>query len=199
MSLPRRCPLRMARWLVTPIRGWLSNPVRLLRPWVRSGARILDLGCGPGFHAEALARLVGPEGEVVLADVQPQMLEWAAARCRGGSSEPKAKVTPVLVGEGRWPLEGEFDFVLLHWVVHEIADQPALWQTLAAHLRPEASVLVAEPRMHVSGRAFSASMALPAATGLQVERRWGSCMSRWAVLRPTVPDDPSAAPAARTR
>ena len=38
------------------------------RAGIRFGARILDLGCGPGFTTIDLAHLVGPQGHVVAAD-----------------------------------------------------------------------------------------------------------------------------------
>ncbi|GAA5512643.1 2-methoxy-6-polyprenyl-1,4-benzoquinol methylase, mitochondrial [Deinococcus carri] len=43
------------------------------------GARVLDVGCGPGLDAAALAGRVGPEGQVVGVDHDPTMLEHARA------------------------------------------------------------------------------------------------------------------------
>jgi ubiquinone/menaquinone biosynthesis C-methylase UbiE len=46
----------------------------------RSGERVLELACGPGGVGIAAARLVGPDGEVVLSDVAAEMTAIAAAR-----------------------------------------------------------------------------------------------------------------------
>jgi SAM-dependent methyltransferase len=44
------------------------------------GERVLELACGPGGAGIAAARLVAPEGEVVLSDVVAEMTTIAAAR-----------------------------------------------------------------------------------------------------------------------
>lgn len=50
---------------------------------IREGARILDVGCGAGDDARALARLVGSRGRVEAIDVDPVMLEEAQRRSAG--------------------------------------------------------------------------------------------------------------------
>jgi SAM-dependent methyltransferase len=49
---------------------------------VRAGDRVLELACGPGGVGLAAAERVGPDGEVVLSDVAPGMIEIADARAR---------------------------------------------------------------------------------------------------------------------
>jgi SAM-dependent methyltransferase len=46
------------------------------------GNRVLELACGPGGLGLAAAERVGPEGEVVLSDVAPQMTAIAATRAQ---------------------------------------------------------------------------------------------------------------------
>ena len=50
---------------------------------VRSGDRVLELACGPGGAGLAAAERVGPDGEVVLSDVVPEMVSIAAERAAG--------------------------------------------------------------------------------------------------------------------
>ena len=61
---------------------FIREPTRALlaASGIGSGMRVLDLGTGLGHVAEAVAQLVGPEGEVVGVDVDPRMLELARAR-----------------------------------------------------------------------------------------------------------------------
>lgn len=49
----------------------------------RSGERIVDLGCGPGYMARELALAVGPGGRVHALDLSGPMLALARRRCRG--------------------------------------------------------------------------------------------------------------------
>jgi SAM-dependent methyltransferase len=50
---------------------------------IREGARILDVGCGAGDDARAMAALVGRSGRVTAIDVDPLMLAEAARRSDG--------------------------------------------------------------------------------------------------------------------
>lgn len=42
---------------------------------LRSGMKVLDLGCGPGRLTIPIARQVGPQGEVTAMDLQDGMLQ----------------------------------------------------------------------------------------------------------------------------
>ncbi len=50
---------------------------------LRPGGRVLDVGCGPGDDARALAAIVGASGRVVGIDVDPMMLQEAERRSAG--------------------------------------------------------------------------------------------------------------------
>jgi SAM-dependent methyltransferase len=50
---------------------------------IRAGARLLDVGCGAGDDARALARLVGPQGRIDAIDVDPMMVVEAGRRSVG--------------------------------------------------------------------------------------------------------------------
>ena len=61
--------------------------------------------------------------------------------------------------------------MLAFYVVHGLRDQAAFFREIAAALRPEGSVLVVEPPLHVSSRAFEESLSVPGRTGLRVAAR----------------------------
>ena len=54
-------------------RAWKAIAIAIARP--RTGERVLDLAAGSGDLAAALARRVGPSGEVWLTDLNRRMLE----------------------------------------------------------------------------------------------------------------------------
>ena len=73
-------PHQMAFTLLIPLRALLLSPAELLRRLhPTTDSRILEVGCGPGYFSPALARAV-PQGELVLADIQPEMLAIARRR-----------------------------------------------------------------------------------------------------------------------
>jgi ubiquinone/menaquinone biosynthesis C-methylase UbiE len=60
---------------------------------LRPGERVLELACGPGGAGLAAADLVGPEGEVVVSDVVPAMVDIAAKRAAArGIANVRAEV-----------------------------------------------------------------------------------------------------------
>ncbi|GEM_PF-1875510 len=44
------------------------------------GARVMDIGCGPGYWTERIARAVGPEGHVTGLDVAKDLIDIARSR-----------------------------------------------------------------------------------------------------------------------
>jgi len=58
---------------------WCEDEIRLLRPVIRPGDVVLDVGANIGTHALALAGLVGPAGTVVAFEPQPLVFNILAA------------------------------------------------------------------------------------------------------------------------
>lgn len=69
--------LRILNWLFKPagfmmgnrLRGWLMDPERTLRgTYIESGYSVLEVGCGTGFFTLPAARMIGPQGRLVVSD-----------------------------------------------------------------------------------------------------------------------------------
>jgi arsenite methyltransferase len=105
--------------------------VELLAP--SSGERILDVGCGPGHLAGALAELVGPEGRVVGADVSEHMLALAE----------RPGVELVHIAGGGLPFDQDaFDAAVATQVYEFVEDLPAALAELYRVLRPGGRALI---------------------------------------------------------
>jgi ubiquinone/menaquinone biosynthesis C-methylase UbiE len=48
---------------------------------LRTGERVLELGCGGGYYAQQAAQFVGPTGRVCAIDISPDQVAAAQARC----------------------------------------------------------------------------------------------------------------------
>ena len=149
----RVCPLERAPSLDSRFRRCWHNPRRLLGPRIREGMTVLDVGCGPGFFIPELARLVGPAGRVIAADLQEGMLRLVQDKIRGAEWESRVRLHPCPSGhlDGAEPV----DFILAFFVVHELPDPPAFFREAACLLRPGGQCLVVEPMGHVSRSAFA--------------------------------------------
>src|SRR5262245_23485640 len=102
------------------------------------GRRMLDVGCGLGDDAAALARMAAPGGTVVGLDGSQAMIE--AARQRHGGI---AGLSFDVADAARLPFDdASFDACRIDRVLQHIADPAAVVRELARVLRP-GGVLVA--------------------------------------------------------
>jgi SAM-dependent methyltransferase len=108
----------------------------------RRGARVLDVGCGPGWlWAEATAYL--PRNlDLTLLDLSEGMIREASTRLHGRGHHRRAGG---LVGDAHaLPLvSGSFDVVAANYVLHHMAEPAVAVAELARALRPTGVMVVA--------------------------------------------------------
>jgi ubiquinone/menaquinone biosynthesis C-methylase UbiE len=146
------CPWWLAWTFDNPLRRWLHDPQQLLGPYVSDGMFTADIGCGMGYFSVAMAKMVGPAGQVFAADVQQMMLDLLKKRAyRAGIAD---RISPVLALPDDIKLSEKVNFALAFWMVHEVKDIPRFFGQVSAALAPGGKMLYAEPRMHVSQKRF---------------------------------------------
>lgn len=86
---------------------------------VSRGHRVLEVGTGTGYNAALLAVLVGPEGDVVSVEVDPDLAEHAAMIL----SEIGADRVQVVTGNGQagYPVRSPYDRVMVTAGAREVA------------------------------------------------------------------------------
>jgi len=80
------CPVERSGGLDNRLRRWLQNPQKIVMPYIKPGMTVLDLGCGPGFFAVEIARLLNDSGKVIAADLQQGMLDKVSKKVKGTES-----------------------------------------------------------------------------------------------------------------
>ena len=84
--------------------------LRLLE--VTPGQRVLDVGAGSGWTTALLARLVGPSGEVVGVELEPDLVRFGAANL-ARTDQPWASIRKARDGVLGWPDAAPYDRVLV--------------------------------------------------------------------------------------
>jgi ubiquinone/menaquinone biosynthesis C-methylase UbiE len=149
---PYVCPAEFAGSLDNSFRRWLHNPQKILKPYIKQGMSVLDLGCGPGVFTVEIAKLVGESGKVVAADLQDGMLEIVAGKMKRTTFEQRVVLHKCQ--ENSIGLVEKMDFILAFWMVHEVPDHDRLFEELKSILKPGGKLYIIEPKFHVGNSAF---------------------------------------------
>ena len=109
---------------------------------IRDGARVADLGAGTGYFTWRLARRVGATGKVIAVDIQPRMLELAAAAVK---AHGLANVDFVLARptDPRLP-EGSLDVVFIAHSYHEFAEPETIMDAVRRSLKRGGRLVIVE-------------------------------------------------------
>jgi 2-polyprenyl-3-methyl-5-hydroxy-6-metoxy-1,4-benzoquinol methylase len=179
----RVCPVWVGYLLASPIRKIFQNPHGILAPYVKRGMKVLDVGSAMGFFSLPAAHMVGPDGKVICIDVQDRMLESLEKRARKAGVIERIE-TRLCRNDSLdlTDLAEAIDFALAFAVVHEVPDASAFFSQIYEALKPEAKILLSEPRGHVSEADFAKSISTAGEIGLRFIERININRSRSAVF-----------------
>jgi demethylmenaquinone methyltransferase/2-methoxy-6-polyprenyl-1,4-benzoquinol methylase len=120
-------------------RAWKAFAVQIARP--RAGERALDVACGSGDLARAIAKRVAPGGEVWLTDVNGKMLE----RGRDRLLDAGVLAPAVQCDAERLPFPaGAFDLVTVGFGLRNMTHKDAALAEMARALKPGGRLVVLE-------------------------------------------------------
>lgn len=179
------CPWWLAYTFDNPLRRLAHPADKTLAPYVRSGMKAADIGCGFGHFTMGMARLVGPHGQVLVVDLQQKMLDKTMARLRKAGLADRAE--PVRCSGDKLGLRGPLDFMLAANVVHETPDPAFFFEETAQNLAPNGLLYVMEPFSHIREDRFQRELDLAADAGFEVAERPKLIRERCAVLRLIAP------------
>ncbi len=166
MSTPYVCPAAFSGSLDNFLRRIIHKPEKILKPFVKEGMTVLDMGCGPGYFTVELARLAGESGKVIAADLQQEMLDKMLHKVN--SSGLGARVEPHKCEAERTGINRKVDFILTFWMVHEVPDQRSFIEEMKSLLNPGGKILVVEPVIHVTKRSFNEMISRLESAGLKI-------------------------------
>ena len=146
------CPWQIAPFIDNRLRPFVHDPKTLFAPYVSKGMTVLDVGCGAGFASLGLAELVGEEGLVIAADLQPRMLKFVRSRAlRAGLSD---RIRIHLCESNHIGVNEGLDFAVAFFMLHEVPDARAFIEEIFTRLKKGGRFFIAEPKIHVSSHHF---------------------------------------------
>ena len=110
---------------------------------VHQGQRVLDIAGGTGDLASKFARLVGPEGEVVLADINDSMLK--VGRERLSDKGIAGNVRYVQANAECLPFPDDyFDCITIAFGLRNVTDKEAALRSMLRVLKPGGQAMILE-------------------------------------------------------
>ena len=113
--------LRRPPAFLDPIRRLFEPPQRLIKPYVKKGQVVADLGCGSGYYTLALAELVGPKGKVYAVDLSKNCIQSLGKKAKkGGYRNIEAHASSA--SDVSFIKDRSVDFVLANGLLCSMAD-----------------------------------------------------------------------------
>ncbi|MCC5854197.1 MAG: bifunctional demethylmenaquinone methyltransferase/2-methoxy-6-polyprenyl-1,4-benzoquinol methylase UbiE [Idiomarina sp.] len=110
---------------------------------VRTGQRVLDLAGGTGDLTAKFSRLVGPTGEVILADINASML--SVGRTKLQDMGIVGNVSYVQADAEKLPFpDNHFDCITIAFGLRNVTDKDAALRSMLRVLKPGGRLLVLE-------------------------------------------------------
>jgi ubiquinone/menaquinone biosynthesis C-methylase UbiE len=119
-------PYQMAFTLLIPLRNIFLSPGQLIRRLeLNDSSRVMEVGPGPGYFSVKVAKAI-PGGELVLADIQQEMLDYAKKRV---DKRGLTNVSYTLCDGQTFPFpDHHFDRIFMVTVIGEVENREAYLQ-----------------------------------------------------------------------
>jgi ubiquinone/menaquinone biosynthesis C-methylase UbiE len=162
------CPWWLGYLLISPLRRFFHDPDTLVKPYVKEGMTVLDIGCGMGFFSLPVARMVGASGRVVCVDLQDKMIKGLVKRAKKAALLDR--IDARVCGGNHLSIEdmgGAVDFALTFALIHEVPDKERLLAEIAGAMKQHRKILIGEPKGHVSKDDFDKTVSIARDAGFE--------------------------------
>lgn len=134
-----------APWLTRVTRQEEEDCAALLKNLnLKPGMTVCDMGCGNGFYALKMAKLVGKTGQVLAVDIQSEMLRLLQARADEQGIKNVKNILST-VADPKLP-KGKVDLILCVDVYHEFSHPELMLKAMRESLSPHGVIALAEYR-----------------------------------------------------
>lgn len=163
------CPWWLCFTFDNIFRRLIQDPYKILKPYIKKGDTILDVGPGMGYFTISLAQLAGVEGRVIAVDIQEKMLR--ALKKRAEHAGVGKHIIIHLCSPDFLGIKEKVNFILAFWMVHEVPDRKLFLNELFSALEDNGTFLLVEPSIHVRGVDFEETVNLALQAGFSLRER----------------------------
>ena len=165
-------PFQMAFTLLIPLRNIFLSPRQLVkRLELRDDMNVLEVGPGPGYFSPHLARALA-KGELVLADIQQEMLDYAKKRLE---KKGLANVGYYLCDGNTLDFpEGTFDRIVMVTVLGEVENKDAYMREFYRILDDDGILSISEQAGDPDRMTVEELRELASEFGFEFYRQYGS-------------------------
>jgi 2-polyprenyl-3-methyl-5-hydroxy-6-metoxy-1,4-benzoquinol methylase len=173
------CPWWLCFIFDNRLRKVIHNPFKILSPYIKKGDSVLDLGPGMGYFTIPLCEMVGDDGIVYAVDVQSEMLERITQKAKRHNI---VNLRTHLI-DNNIDIKTTVDFILAFWMFHEVSDKANILRQLHDNLKNNGSLLIVEPKIHVTKIRFENEISLVQAAGFEMRTCPEIAVSRAALFK----------------
>lgn len=164
-----------------PVRRLLAPSRRLVSKYISGGEVVADLGCGPGFHAMEMARIVGPSGKVYAVDFDDKAIRKLREKAEGmGYSNIETHVSSA--ADLGFILSSSVDFVLANGLLCCMVDHTGAVSGIKRILKPDglAHLSITRTFLRRDQRAVDVEEWRGILAGFRVVEEGRGLLGRWA-------------------
>jgi ubiquinone/menaquinone biosynthesis C-methylase UbiE len=176
----RVCPWWLCFTFDNPLRGIFQNPYSILDGYIKPGDTVLDIGPGMGYFTLPMSKMTGEKGKVVALDIQEGMLRRLGKKIQKNNS---LNIETKLYDGDSFSLNYTFDFILLFWMYHEVGNKNVFIREIKSVIKKNSLLLIAEPKIHVNKKMFSASVKLFTDQGFTIFKEPEISLSHSVILK----------------
>jgi ubiquinone/menaquinone biosynthesis C-methylase UbiE len=139
-------PAFIGRFLDSDRRRRIQSPdAIIMRSGIKSGMKILEIGCGSGAFTTFVARAAGSNGKVYALDIQPGMLEQLKNKLLKPENKDINNIVPKLASAYDLPFsDNSLDLVYMVSVFQEIPDTVKALEEIKRVLEPGGILAISE-------------------------------------------------------